>query len=93
MRHFLTIFFLLAWASVANAQAARSGTYDELLAVHEELQAYMVPAFTPSVVLDSGARVGEIYADPLMADKRAGLTRFGTPRRHGSRQLAARSAG
>lgn len=76
MRHFLTFLFLVAWASVANAQAARSGTYDELLAVHEELQAYMVPAFTPSVVLDSGARVGEIYADPLMADKRAGLTRF-----------------
>lgn len=47
-----------------------------LLALHEELRAYMVPAFTSSVVLDSGARVGEDYAETLMQSKIDGLARF-----------------
>lgn len=53
-----------------------SGSYQDLLALHDELRAYMVPAFTSSVVLDSGARVGEAYDDRLMRSKLAGLTRF-----------------
>jgi len=36
----------------------------------------MVPAFTSSVVLDSGAKVGEDYADTLMAAKLRGLVVF-----------------
>ena len=36
----------------------------------------MVPGFTSSVVLDSGARVGEGYADPLMLAKLRGLDAF-----------------
>ena len=50
--------------------------HSDLLALHEELRAYMVPAFTSSVVLDSGARVGEEYAEPLMRSKLAGLKPF-----------------
>lgn len=76
MRHFLKLLILVACASAASAQGAPGGTYGDLLTVHEELQEYMVPAFTPSVVLDSGARVGEIYADKLMEEKRAGLAQF-----------------
>ena len=36
----------------------------------------MVPAFTSSVVLDSGAKVGEHYADSSMAEKLRGLVVF-----------------
>ncbi|HVM36815.1 MAG TPA: DUF885 family protein [Sphingomicrobium sp.] len=53
-----------------------TGTYAELVALHQELRAYMVPGFTSAVVLDSGARVGEQYADPLMAAKLQGLDAF-----------------
>lgn len=74
----------LAAPSFALAQAAAPAshpprgtrTYQDLLALHEELRAYMVPAFTSAVVLDSGARVGEDYAEPLMRSKLAGLGRF-----------------
>ena len=52
MRLFLTFLALVLWASAAHAQDQNSGTYDELLALHENLQEYMVPAFTASVVLD-----------------------------------------
>jgi hypothetical protein len=51
-------------------------SYAALLALHGELRDYMVPAFTSSVVLDSGARVGEQYAEPLMQAKIAGLAKF-----------------
>ena len=47
----------------------------------------MVPAFTSSVVLDSGGKVGENYADPLMTAKLRGLTAF--ERRLGSMNVAA----
>ena len=61
----------------APAERARaSGGYGDLLALHDELRAFMVPAFTSSVVLDSGARVGDDYAEPLMRQKLAGLARF-----------------
>ncbi len=76
MRLFLTLLALVLWAPAVSAQGVRDGSYEELLALHEELQDFMHPSFTPSVVLDSGARVGEIYADKLMEDKRAGLARF-----------------
>ncbi|KEO88300.1 hypothetical protein EH30_02670 [Erythrobacter sp. JL475] len=89
MRLFLALPFtalLLAGAApvpVAHAQpqTAASDTgmpagYADLIALHDELQAYMVPGFTAGVVLDSGARVGEVYADTLMAEKLAGLDAF-----------------
>ncbi|WP_252260363.1 DUF885 family protein [Erythrobacter aurantius] len=65
----------------AQPQTAASDTgmpaeYADLIALHDELQAYMVPGFTAGVVLDSGARVGEVYADALMAEKLAGLDAF-----------------
>lgn len=64
-------------ASAAVMQPpAGTGTYADLLTLHEELRAYMVPAFTSSVVLDSGARVGQEYADGLMATKLEGLAAF-----------------
>lgn len=55
---------------------AGTGSYSDLLALHSELRRYMVPAFTSSVVLDSGARVGEDYADALMDAKLRGLQSF-----------------
>ncbi|BDW82002.1 hypothetical protein MACH24_14400 [Erythrobacter sp. Dej080120_24] len=89
MRLFLALpitALLLAGAApvpVAHAQpqTAASNTgmpaeYADLIALHDELQAYMVPGFTAGVVLDSGARVGEVYADTLMAEKLAGLGAF-----------------
>ena len=36
----------------------------------------MVPGFTAGVVLDSGARIGEVYGDELMAEKLGGLAYF-----------------
>jgi hypothetical protein len=60
----------------ASQPPTGTGTYADLLALHAELRAFMVPAFTSSVVLDSGARVGEDYAEGLMASKLAGLPAF-----------------
>ena len=60
------------FAGPAHAQE----DYDDLLVLHEDLREYMVPAFTNAVVLDSGARVGEAYADTLMTEKLAGLEAF-----------------
>ena len=65
-----------AQPAAAASEQRESGHYSALLALHRELTAYMVPAFTSSVVLDSGARVGEDYADALMRAKLAGLARF-----------------
>jgi hypothetical protein len=48
----------------------------DLVALHAELQDYMVPRFTTGVVLVSGGRIGEDYSDALMARKLAGLARF-----------------
>ena len=89
MRLFLALPFtalLLAGAApvpVAHAQPQTSvaetgmpAEHADLIALHNELQAYMVPGFTAGVVLDSGARVGEVYADALMAEKLAGLDAF-----------------
>lgn len=64
-------------AEAAAPSAPRgTGTYADLVALHEELQAYMLPGFTSSVVMDSGARVGETYSDALMREKLAGLAAF-----------------
>jgi hypothetical protein len=76
MRLILNFLILILWTATAHAQSETSGTYEDLVALHEELQEFMVPGFTPSVVLDSGARVGEIYAEDLMDSKRTGLARF-----------------
>lgn len=77
MRAVLTFLLLWLWTAAAgHAQTGVDADYDDLLELHQDLQDYMVPAFTPSVVLDSGAQVGELYADPLMAEKRAGLAAF-----------------
>ena len=78
---------LLLLASPAAAQPSGSGTYQDLLALHAELQAYMVPAFTSAVVLDSGARVGEDYAESRMRAKLGGLAAF--ERRLASMNVAA----
>jgi len=53
-----------------------AGSYEDLLRLHVELRDYMVPAFTAGVVLESGARVGQDYAEARMAAKLAGLTGF-----------------
>jgi hypothetical protein len=68
-------------ATVAPASARTvipkgTGSYADLLKLHSDLRDYMVPAFTSSVVLDSGARVGEVYADETMAAKLGGLVIF-----------------
>ena len=74
-----------AWQSPALATSppdkgavspSGTGSYSDLLSLHSELRRYMVPAFTSSVVLDSGARVGEEYADALMDAKLRGLRLF-----------------
>ena len=65
-----------AVAGAAQERATPDAGYGQLLALHEELRAYMVPAFTSSVVLDSGARVGDEYAESLMRSKLAGLAPF-----------------
>jgi hypothetical protein len=76
MRWFLAFLgFTLFWAGAVRAEEADAG-YDALLALHEELRDYMLPGFTAGVVMDSGARVGEVYADDLMARKLAGLESF-----------------
>jgi hypothetical protein len=77
MRLFSVLLLFFALSAPSSAQPASSaGSYPGLLALHEELRSYMVPAFTPSVVLDSGARVGEGYADDVMTRKLAGLSDF-----------------
>ncbi len=76
MRLILSFIVMLFAAAPALAQDTAPGSYDELLVLHEDLQEYMVPGFTASVVLDSGARVGEAYADELMAGKLQGLGAF-----------------
>ncbi|AWW74034.1 hypothetical protein CD351_06285 [Erythrobacter sp. KY5] len=68
----LALFFIGA----AQAQDAGDDGYDRLVELHEELREYMVPGFTAGVVLDSGARIGEVYGDDLMAEKLGGLTYF-----------------
>ena len=78
MRWFLAFLgFALFWAGGVRAEEADAG-YDALLALHEDLRDYMLPGFTAGVVMDSGARVGEVYADGLMARKLAGLGAFET---------------
>jgi hypothetical protein len=78
MRWFLAFLgFALFWAGAVRAEEADAG-YDALLALHEDLRDYMLPGFTAGVVMDSGARVGEVYADDLMARKLAGLESFET---------------
>ena len=78
MRWFLAFLgFALFWAGAVRAEEADAG-YDALLALHEDLRDYMLPGFTAGVVMDSGARVGEVYADDLMARKLAGLAAFET---------------
>lgn len=78
MRWFLAFLgFALFWAGGVRAEEADVG-YDALLALHEDLRDYMLPGFTAGVVMDSGARVGEAYADDLMARKLAGLGAFET---------------
>jgi hypothetical protein len=66
----------LFWASSAHASGQETSDYDDLVELHEELREYMVPGFTAGVVLDSGARIGEVYGDSLMTEKLAGLARF-----------------
>ncbi|EAQ29336.1 hypothetical protein NAP1_01150 [Erythrobacter sp. NAP1] len=68
----LALFFIGA----AHAQDAGDEGYDRLVELHEELREYMVPGFTAGVVLDSGARIGEVYGDELMAEKLGGLSYF-----------------
>ena len=63
-------------SQAALAEARRGGDYADLLRLNDELQAYMVPAFTSGVVLESGARVGQSYGEEAMAAKLAGLPAF-----------------
>lgn len=69
-----------AQAGQADSSAAQApagtGTHADLIAIDRELRDYMAPGFTSSVVLDSGARVGEQYADSRMAAKLDGLGAF-----------------
>ncbi|MFN9497134.1 MAG: DUF885 family protein [Erythrobacteraceae bacterium] len=72
MRFILGILALL-WASSTLQAQAPDADYDRLVALHEELREYMLPGFTAGVVMDSGARIGDVYADDLMMQKLAGL--------------------
>jgi hypothetical protein len=72
MRFILGILALL-WASSTLQAQAPDADYDRLVALHEELREYMLPGFTAGVVMDSGARIGDVYADNLMTQKLAGL--------------------
>ncbi|OYU72221.1 MAG: hypothetical protein CFE32_24390, partial [Alphaproteobacteria bacterium PA3] len=67
---------VLLWAGVAHAQAPSVGDHADLVALHDELREYMLPEFTAGVVMDSGARIGDVYSDALMAQKLAGLGAF-----------------
>jgi hypothetical protein len=66
----------LVWTSTAHASPQETSDYDGLVELHAELREYMVPGFTAGVVLESGARIGEVYGDSLMTEKLAGLARF-----------------
>ena len=68
---------ILIAAGPARADEPAEG-YDRLLALHDELRDYMLHGFTAGVVLDSGARIGEVYSDAVLERKRAGLARFDT---------------
>lgn len=70
------VALVLVWTSTAHASQPEKGDYDDLVALHAELREYMVPGFTAGVVLESGARIGEVYGDSLMTEKLAGLARF-----------------
>lgn len=59
-----------------SAPSVQPGSYEGLVALHAELQDYMVPRFTTGVVLVSGGRIGEEYSDALMARRLAGLASF-----------------
>ena len=77
----LLMLLVAATARPATAQPPAgpprgAGSHAELVALNEQLQAYMVPAFTAGVVLDSGARVGQGYDGRTMAAKLAGLPAF-----------------
>lgn len=73
---FVLTLLAAALALALPAAPLSAQTYDDLIELHEELQDYMLPGFTPSVVLDSGARIGDAYADDLMREKLDGLARF-----------------
>jgi len=78
---FLSLMFLGAGGALAQAPDAGhydDGAYDRLVELHDELRAFMLPGFASGVVLESGARIGDVYADGLMAEKLAGLERFET---------------
>lgn len=70
------VSLVLLWTGTLQAQQSDSSSYEGLVELHDELREYMVPGFTAGVVLDSGARIGEVYGDSLMAEKLAGLERF-----------------
>lgn len=70
------VALVLVWTSTAHASQPEKSDYDDLVALHAELREYMVPGFTAGVVLESGARIGEVYGDSLMTEKLAGLVRF-----------------
>ena len=67
-----------AFAAQPEAVQAPRATpgYTSLLKLNDELQTYMVPAFTSGVVLESGARVSQSYGDHAMTEKLAGLAAF-----------------
>lgn len=66
-----------AFAAQPPSEAQRgTGRYADLLVLNDELQAYMFPAFTSGVVLESGARVGDSFGEAAMAAKLAGLTAY-----------------
>lgn len=73
---FLMPVFL--WANAVVAQQPEKQDYESLVELHKELREFMLPGFTAGVVLDSGARIGEVYSDNLMAEKLTGLARFET---------------
>jgi hypothetical protein len=66
---------VLLWTGGLHAQQADQD-YHRLVTLHEDLRDYMLPGFTAGVVMDSGARIGDVYGDALMAQKLAGLESF-----------------
>jgi hypothetical protein len=66
---------VLLWTGGLHAQQADQD-YHRLVTLHEDLRDYMLPGFTAGVVMDSGARIGDVYGDALMAQKLAGLEGF-----------------
>ena len=77
MRYLLVLLsVVLAFAAPLRAEDAAPAAHDRLVALDRELRDYMLPGFTAGVVLDSGARIGDVYSDAVMAQKLAGLDRF-----------------